>query len=99
MLNNLILSLDKDMQPDTDEVLLRLRTAVDPILTEIDNDLKSERAVLMIGAREINHNDGENVGLQTCIDIVGDYGLIQEALYPSYPPIEPISNEIITNFS
>lgn len=64
-----------------DEMLQELHTALDPIITKIDNDLTTERAVLMIGTREVTDSDGELIGVDTYFDVTGDHGLLQEALY------------------
>lgn len=69
------------MQDNQDEVLQELRSAVDPIITKIDDDMDSERAVLMIGTKEVTDKSGEYVGVETYFDVTGDQGLLQEALY------------------
>lgn len=69
------------MKSEKDEVLLRLRDAIDPILTEMDEDLEVDQAALVIGAITTVGPNGDADGLKTYIDVVGDYGLIQEAVY------------------
>lgn len=69
------------MNTEEDEVLQELRTALDPIMTKIDDDRKTERAVFMIGTKEVKDNTGEYVGVQTYFDVTGDHGLLQEAMY------------------
>jgi hypothetical protein len=60
-----------------DEKLKQLRDAIDPICTEIENDAESDTAVIMIGGRTI-----QDAGtIETIVDIVGDYTIIQEALF------------------
>src|SRR6476646_8078817 len=65
------------MQKQEDESLDGLIAAIDPIVTEIDQNAESNRAILMIAARDIPGTDE----MQTYVSDVGDLGIVQEALY------------------
>lgn len=61
------------------DILERIRLAIDPLAAEVDEDNTEETAIFLLGAR-ITSADGEEA-VQTYIDVAGDYGVIQEALY------------------
>lgn len=66
----------------TDDTLLQeLQEAVDPIISEIDGDFETDRAVLLISAADPLDENGESTNFQTYFDCAGDHGIIQEALY------------------
>lgn len=65
-----------------DEVLAKLKEAVDPIVEMIDQEPAGTRAAFIIAGKEmVDSASGEYSGIQTFIDVVGDYGIIEEALY------------------
>ena len=69
------------MKSEEDEILIELREAIDPTLTKIDADLEKDRAVLVIGAAVITDSKGEDAGAQTYVEALGEFSLLQEALY------------------
>ena len=68
------------VEEELDIILDQLKSAVSPVIDLIEKESTSERAVLVIGAKELTVG-GEYVGTQTFIDICGDYGILGEALY------------------
>jgi hypothetical protein len=68
------------MNEESDIVLEKLKNAVSPVLDTIEDDHEGNRAAIVLGAKEITVN-GEYEGIQTFIDICGDYGILGEALY------------------
>jgi hypothetical protein len=63
-----------------DKVLDQLKAAVAPVMTTIEHEVEGDRAAIVIGAKELMVN-GEYTGIQTFVDICGDYGILGEALY------------------
>lgn len=70
------------MTTEVEDFLLKeLQEAVDPIISEIDGDMDTERAVFLIAASDPQDENGQSHNFQTYFDCAGDHGIIQEALY------------------
>ena len=69
------------MEEPEDIVLEQLREAVTPVIDAIDNEQDNQRAIFVLGAKEITKTNGDYEATQTFIDVCGDYGVLGEALY------------------
>lgn len=68
------------MEESVDLILEKLKHAVGPVIDLIENETPEVRAIFVVGAKELIV-DGEYTGVQTFIDICGDYGILGEAIY------------------
>jgi hypothetical protein len=64
-----------------DETITRVKNAIEPITDEIDNDLDSVRTVIVIAGKSLDGENGEMEAIQSYVNVSGDLGIAQEALY------------------
>lgn len=62
------------------KILNELKEAVGPVIDKIEHEIDSPHAAFVIAAKEMTDKKGEYSGIQTFVDICGDYGIIGEAL-------------------
>lgn len=68
-------------QEQESQILEDLKGAVGPVLDQIEKEVDSDHAAIVIAAKEIKDKKGEYAGIQTFVDICGDYGIVGEALF------------------
>lgn len=68
-------------QEQESKILTELKGAVGPVIDKIEKEIDSDHAVIVIAAKEIKDKKGEYAGIQTFVDICGDYGIVGEALF------------------
>lgn len=71
------------MKPQLEEskILAELKAAVGPVIDQIEREVDSDHAAMVIAAKEMVDSKGEYAGIQTFVDICGDYGIVGEALF------------------
>lgn len=68
-------------QEQESKILTELKGAVGPVIDKIEKEVDSDHAVIVIAAKELKDKKGEYAGIQTFVDICGDYGIVGEALF------------------
>lgn len=69
------------LEEQESKILSELKGAVGPVLDQIEKEIDSDHAAIIIAAKELKDKKGEYAGIQTFVDICGDYGIVGEALF------------------